>query len=829
MRSIGRLAAECRQARWCGPRVRCATLGYETGQAGIDAHEVAPHVDSGAGRRAALGAALRGYRVAAGLTQEELARGSGISVRAISDIERGRTTRPFMRSIRLLADAMTLTGAARRQLMTAAHGGTDDEAFPGSGGRLADQPGRVPWPAVVPRQLPPAVRHFTGRTNDLMTLHRLLDQAWPGSQTVVIAAIGGTAGVGKTALAVQFAHQVAARFPDGQLYVDLRGFGPVGTPVPQRTALRGFLDALMIPPTERPARLEDLAGLYRSLLAERAMLVLLDNARDASHVRLLLPGSPGSMVVVTSRNDMTGLAATNGAHLLTLDLLDKAEARELLASHLGQERVAAAEDATGELINMCARLPLALSVAAARAAARRGIPLAAIVSELRNLPERLDALDAGDEESNVRAVLSWSYLHLGDQEARMFRLLSVHPGPDVSLRAAASLAGVPAATARRLLTGLAHAGLVREHVPGRYACHDLLRTYAGECALGHDSEGERRAAIHRVLDHYLHTAHAAAMRLRPERHPIALPACQPGTCPEGVTSYEEALTWFKAEHKVLLAVIAQAAMTGFDAHAWQIPWTLTHFLDWQGHWLDWLTTQQTALAAARRAGDLRGHALAADQLGSACIRLGSYQDAFVHLFTSLDLYSRLGDGLGEARVHHDIGWVFERQGRYVDALEHGKQALHLYRAEGDKPGQAVALNAVGWCHAMQQNYRQALSCCRRALALHRALGNLHAEAATLDSLGYAHHHLGHHDEAAACYQQAVALCRELGERFYLAETLRHLGDAYQRVGSHEAARDAWCQALDILDAMHHPDAGDLRRKFAPTAVPVPAARGGDAN
>ena len=398
----------------------------------------------------------------------------------------------------------------------------------------ADPALRLPAPLpggpgmTVPRQLPAAVAHFAGRTDELKALTGLLDAAAGGGGTVAISAIGGTAGVGKTALAVHWAHQVADRFPDGQLYVNLRGFDPSATPA---DAVRRFLDALQVPAAKIPPSPEAQQGLYRSLLAGQQMLIVLDNARDAAQVRSLLPGGQGCLVLVTSRSQLSSLVAAEGAYPVTLDVLSPAEARSLLESRLGPERVATQPRAAAELAGLCARLPLALAIAAARAALNPAQPLAALAAELRDAAGRLDALDAGDAAASVRAVFSWSYRQLPQPAARMFRLLGIHPGPDITSPAAASLAATPHDQARQALAQLTRASLLTEHAPGRYAFHDLLRAYATELATTQDRDTARRAATHRALDHYLYTASPSALVLYPQRDTLTLARPSPGCYP----------------------------------------------------------------------------------------------------------------------------------------------------------------------------------------------------------------------------------------------------------------------------------------------------------
>ena len=670
---------------------------------------------------------------------------------------------------------------------------------------------------VVPRQLPAATRHFAGRAGELKVLAGLAAEASEASETsraVVISAIEGTAGIGKTALAVHFAHQVAGRFPDGQLYVNLRGFDPAGPPMPPREAIRLLLEALGVAPASIPASLEAQVGLYRSLLAGKQMLVLLDNAHDVDQVRPLLPASPGCLVLVTSRRQLTSLVAAEGAYPLTLDLLTDAEAHELLAARLGPERPAADRTAMDELIQLCARLPLALSIAAARAASQPVLPLVALAGELRDAGGRLDALDAGDAAANVRAVISWSYEQLDATAARVFRLLGLHPGPDISVPAAASMTGLPLREGRAVLAELTRAHLLAERPPSRFAFHDLLRAYATERAHIGESEARRRAAIGRMLDHYLHTAHPAAMLLSPFRRPVTPAAPQPGLEPERMADKAQALSWFEAERRVLMGAAARALEEGFDTHAWQISWALGLFLDLRGHWHDWVAAEQIALAATQRLGDRVGQAFVLQRVAGARGKLGDHQAAHAHHQQALDIYIELGDRAGQADTHHTLSVLLHQEGRDADALGHAQQALKLFTAIGDQPGQALALNALGWIHATLGDHRQALSYCEQALDLLQEPGHFQLEADAWDSLGYAHHHLGDHAEAASCYQHALDLYQEIGDRWGQATTLGHIGDAHHAAGHRQQARAAWEQALATFDDPHHPDAGRVRAKLA---------------
>jgi DNA-binding SARP family transcriptional activator/tetratricopeptide (TPR) repeat protein len=664
--------------------------------------------------------------------------------------------------------------------------------------------------AVVPRQLPAAVDGFTGRAAALAALDGLLDARAGPADALVVAAVSGTAGVGKTALAVRWAHRVAPGFPDGQLYLDLRGFHPSGRAVTRAEAARALLDALNVPRHRVPSDVDAQLGLYRSLLAGRRVLVLLDNARDADQVRPLLPGSATCLVVVTSRDQLTSLVAAEAAHPLLLDPLPVAEARDLLARRVGADRVAAAEAATDEIIARCARLPLALAVAAARAATRPAFPLAAVAAQLRE-QSGLDGLATGDPATDARAVFSWSYRALGAGAARLFRLLGAHPGPDLAAPAAASLAALPVPAVRPLLAELCRVHLLTEHAPGRYACHDLLRGYAAELAATEPAAAGR--ALRRLLDHYLHSGVAAAGRLHPLREQATGEPPEAGATVLEVPDAAAALAWFTDERPALLAAVEAAGSAGLDGHAWRLALALDGYLGRRGRWQDWHDSQLTGLAAAGRAGDRVGQAAAHRSLAGALAHLGRLTEAAAQLAAALDLFARLGDPAGEAHARINLSEVLGRQDRHAEALWHSRRALELYRATGHRLGEARALNAVGWDRAHVGQQRAALGDCRRALELHQELGHHGGEAATWDSLGYIHHRLGEHRQAIHAYRQSLARYRELANPYYEADILTHLGDTQLAAGDPAAARTAFRRALTVLDTLSHPDADKLRVKL----------------
>jgi tetratricopeptide (TPR) repeat protein/transcriptional regulator with XRE-family HTH domain len=747
----------------------------------------------------AFGPTVRAHRRRLGLSQEDLAERIGVSTSTIGKVEAGRISRPRPATLRLLADAFGLTGDARDTFCQASGGGPDRPAV-----------------ARVATQLPPDVHPFTGRAEELARLDALL--AGPGERptVAVISALSGMAGIGKTSLAVHWAHRVAGQFPDGQLYVNLRGFDPSGRVMDPADAIRGFLDVLGVAPEQIPASPDAQAARYRSLLAGRRVLVVLDNARDAEQVRALLPASPAALVLVTSRNQLTGLLATDGAHPLPLGVLSPEESRDLLNERLGNDRVAAEPRAVPEIVSACAGLPLALSIAAARAR-QSGFPLAALVADLNEAGNRLNVLDTGDPLSDVRAIFSWSYATLTPPAARLFRLLGRHPGADLSTAAAAALAGAPVAETRRLLSQLTRANLATEHLPGRFTQHDLLRAYAAELA----SADEAGDALARLIAHYVHTACAANRLIYPNLNTIAVPLepLPSGVEVERIADHEAAMAWLAAEHANLLAAAAHAAGAGLHTYTWQLAWGLDtfHYRQWHVH--DQVTTWQAAVIAARHLGSPGVLAYTHRRLGEAYRRLGRPAEASAQAREALLLFDGIGDWGGKAAVHLDLSQLAERQGNLDEALEHAERALAATRsgeaaaAEPADRRMARALNTVGWFRALLGDHAAALVFCQEALAINTRLGDDESIACTLDSLGYAYQHLRHHEQAVDCYERAIDGFRRLGYTSMTADALERLGDTHHQAGHADAAREAWTDALDIRSTLEHESAARVRNKL----------------
>ncbi|MET8758010.1 BTAD domain-containing putative transcriptional regulator [Lentzea sp. NPDC004782] len=633
--------------------------------------------------------------------------------------------------------------------------------------------GGLERPVQGPRQLPAPHPWFTGRAEELKALEP--------SGTVVITAIGGTGGIGKTALALHWAHRHLDRFPDGQLYVNLRGFDPSAEPTPPETVLREFLEALGEQTV--PAGLDARAARYRGLVAGRRMLVVLDNARSTEQVVPLLPG-PDATVLVTSRLKLAGLVAAHGARSVSLDVLHPQDAHEFLSVRLGAERIAAEPDVVADLVSWCGGLPLALSIVAARAAMEPDFPLAAFAEELREQP--LDALDAGEIGTNLRAVFSWSVAALSDEAARAFGLLGTVGTADVSLAAVAALVDRPVARTRMVLRELENAHLVQQHVPGRYRMHDLVGLYAADLAADAGS---------RLADFYAATARAAALTLEPHK---PLPEHESGhalTFADNAT----AMAWFDAEHACLMTEQRQALARGAFDVAWMLGRTLSNYHIRRGRTLDDVEAWLGALRAAEALGDETKQATAHMCLGANYVELGQSPLGHRHFERSLELFADSGDHAAHGGAHRAMAWAAEFEGDLGKALEHSLAGLEKFRAAGSEIREAESLNEVGWRYACLGRYAEAREYCEEAMLLNNKLGHAEGAAATLDSLAHIAHHDGRHADAVAHYREAVALYRELDNSAEEATVRQHLGDVLAAVGETAQAREQWTRALELYE------------------------------
>jgi tetratricopeptide (TPR) repeat protein/transcriptional regulator with XRE-family HTH domain len=802
-----------------------------------------------------FGSLLRSCRVTTGLSQEDLVRRSGLDVRTIRNLERGRARWPYPDTVRRLADALDLRGSDR-DAFTAAAGRRLAPATREAGGGAAAGPGPAALPSgesapVIPRELPGGVRAFTGRVAEMAVLSGLLEHVGQVDQgTVVISAIGGTAGVGKTALAVHWARQVADRFPHGLLYANLRGYDP-GQPLSPADALAGFLRSLGVPGQDIPPAADQRAARYRSLLAGKQMLILLDNARSAEQVRPLLPGTGSCLTLVTSRDALAGLVIGDGATRLDLHLLPPQDAISLLRTLIGP-RVDAEPEAVAELAELCCRLPLALRVAAELAAIRPDASLATLSRELGDLHTRLDKLDVtGDPRTQVRAVFSWSCRHLDAETARTFRLVGLHPGPDLDPYAAAALTGATVPQARQALDVLVRAHLVQAVSPGRYGMHDLLRSYARELSATDDTddtddtEHGQHAALTRLFDYYLHTAAVAMHMLVPaERH--HRPGVPPPATPvPALADSAMARGWLDKERATLMAAAVRAAACDWPDHATRLADTLAHYLLSGGHLTEARAIFDCSLDAARRindraaeasalrrtgdldkahgrlqqagdryrqardlsraAGDRTGEARATGNLGLIEANLGRFEQAVRYHQEALAIFrANGGDRLGEARALGGIGLILQRQGRYPEAADNHRQSLDLSRQIGDRLGETWALTRLGTVDLRRGRYHQGADYIKQALTLARDLGSASAEAEITGILGEAHRALGRYQQAIASFQQALDLARQLGSPGIEASVLNGLGETLSQTGEPTKARAYHVSALQVASRIGSP-------------------------
>ncbi|MGW1271104.1 ATP-binding protein [Streptomyces sp. NPDC002491] len=714
---------------------------------------------------------VRRFRLRAGLTQEALSERSGVSVSTIRGMETGKRRNPQLASVRQLASALDLRPVELEELLAAAAGAAEHPARP------------------VPRQLPAPPVPFVGRHHELERLDAAVRSASDEAAPVVISAIAGAGGVGKSWLALHWAHRNADRFPDGQLFVDLRGFSPDSEPMDPAVAVRGFLDALGVDPDRIPVAPHAQAALFRSLVSDKRMLLVLDNAADTAQVTSLLPGGDTCTVAVTSRNRLSGLITGHGARHLSVGTLSDAEAHGLLVARLGADRVAADPSAVEDLIGLCGGFPLALSIVAGRAHTHPHLSLARLADELRD--GALDLLDDADPAASLPAVLSLSHRALTDEEAEVFALLAAAPGPDIGLPAATSLTGLGRIRTRAVLRRLEQASLVDQDAGGRYRMHDLIRRYAATTRL---PDSTRETALRRVLDFYTHTAYAADRLLDSHRDPIELTPPLPACDPEPLPDIPAAMDWFDTEHRNLLAAQRTAVAHAHHHTAWQLAWALYDFHYRRGHRHDQLGVWRIAIDSAGRLPDSGALILAYRLLGRAHVVLGHHQEAIAALNQALALSEQRNDRALQAQAHYTLASIWPDGRR---ALEHARRALDLYRGLDQPIGEANALNAVGWYAARLGEHDTAREHCQSALALYQRHQDVNGQAQTLDSLGYIDHHSGRHHDAVRHYLQAMSLYRDLDNTYETADTLERIGHAHAALGHDDRAQEVWQQARHL--------------------------------
>ena len=663
-------------------------------------------------------------------------------------------------------------------------------------------------PAVAPRMLPARIPGFTGRLRQLAVLDGMLAKA-TDSSTVVISAMAGMGGVGKTALAVNWAHSVAESFPDGQLYVNLRGYDPE-EPLSTQAALDVLLSGLGVDPAVMPSDLGERLALYHRLLIGRRMLVLLDNASNAQQVAPLLPVAL-CMTLVTSRDDLADLLVVDGSQRLRVDVLPEADAASLLRLLIG-ERAHQEPEAVRALADLCGRLPLALRVAAEHVVWRPVYALTELVDELRTdrVLGGLDAFGCGDPRTDLGAVFSWSMRHVVEPAARAFLLLGLVPGNDIDVYGLGALAGVDLPAARSLADALVRAHLLQAEGTGRLFLHDLLRTYVSEeCAAKIDAVSQR-AAIARFLDYYLAATTAAvdvqfpyaANQVR-RRH--RFPTRHVGTIGEFET-VQSAVTWFAAERNNLVRLCDYAARHGFPAHAVALAATLRPFLD-NGHHLDALTVHTCALQAAQRLGsrcDRSDLAYIYMCLAVTHWRLGELAAATEHAQRALDGYDAVDDIEGIAMSLIILGAVLDSQGRYQDAVDCYQRALGLSRAAGNRVHQASQLHNLGWIHLHMENHEAAADLCRQALSIYEEIGQPPGMAQSRHGIAAAYAELGRHDEALALAEEALLVMLEYDEAVSRAEVMATIGRIYHLQGRSTDAVEQLDEALVLARETQNP-------------------------
>lgn len=655
--------------------------------------------------------------------------------------------------------------------------------------------------AEPPRQLPADHPYFTGRRDVIAAAQELL----AGDQPVTALVVDGMPGVGKTTLAVHLSHRLAGRYPDGQLHADLRGFDSGDAVMTPAEALRGFLWSLGVAPSAIPAELHAQAGLYRSILAERRMLILLDNCRDWDQIRHLLPGTGGSLVIATSRRRITGAA---GARALHLDLLTDAEARELLSRRLG-DVVAADPAAVGEIIARCGRLPLALALVATRSVSRPGLSLPAVVGELAEADGRLAGF--GDAHADLEAIFSWSYRALSPAAARLFRLLPLHPAAELSTEAAAALGGLSLRSARGLLAELGAQMLVQPG-HGRWRMHDLLRAYAAELGEEHDGTAERDAAVARVYDHYQLSAYAAHLLVLPQ---VPLPPPEPsehGVVGCAFAGRAEAMAWFAAEQRVLSDIVARAGRRGRPRSAWRIALAMQNFFQDTAQFKQWAAVVSAGLAAA--GDDPAAQALLHRSLAGAYYYLAELDRALSHLQHAGAILDRLGLRMEQGHVENNIAEIRLDQGRYHEAISHAEAARALFRAEGNVRGATTALLAIARAQGWLGRHEHALGMFVQAQRQFEVLGDLHGVGTTQAWMAHTYSMIDDLPHAMAVWQQAVDTFRGAGAAHHTAEVLVAVGDSHAASGEAALAGQAWREALAELDGTDSPVARQIRDRLA---------------
>ena len=730
---------------------------------------------------------LRQLRAEAKLTQEELAEAASLSRRSVSDLERGINRTAHKDTALLLAGALGLSGPVRDVFVAAARG----KAGPAEVLAARQDKAAGAFAAAATRALPRDIASFTGRQAELAQVMRALAETPGGGGVVGIHAIDGMAGIGKTTFAVHAAHRLAGAFPDGQFFLPLHAHTPGQRPVGPADALASLLLTAGVPAGQIPPGLDARAGRWRDHVAGKKILLLLDDAASQEQIQPLLPGTAGSLVLVTSRRRLTAL---HDAAVISLGTLPPAEAATLLVRLAARPGLRAKDAAVSEITRLCAYLPLAIGMLASQLRHHPAWTAAGLAADMAAARGRLALMRA--ENLSVAATFDLSYQNLTAAQQRLFRRLGLIPGPSLDGYAAAALDGSSLDVARRLLNELYDQHLLTEPVPGRYRLHDLLREYARALAAGDTAESD--AAVGRLLDYYLHTALAAG------RHIPTYTAVQgrppPGPPPADaprLSTLRDAAAWLETERPNLRAAADYAAAQGLHLHAVQIPAAVGDFLRAHGDWGEAAALQTTALSAASRTGNRPGEALALRQLGILAWLSNDYPSAAACLTQAVALYGELGDRPGQAYALDHLGMVQQLTGDYPASLASRQQALVLARASGDRLAEAVAIAHLGEIQEHIGEYPSARACAEQALELFRGLGHRLGEADALASLGYLQLDTGDFPAAAVSLQLALDLYRDLEHRPFQATVLNALGEAQHHTGKYAAATTSLQQALEL--------------------------------
>ncbi|WP_370367912.1 BTAD domain-containing putative transcriptional regulator [Catenulispora sp. GP43] len=669
-----------------------------------------------------------------------------------------------------------------------------------------------------PDLLPPPPRRFVGRDSELISLTEAMRGNHP-PELPGLTLLVGMAGVGKSALALTWAHRSASEYPDGRIYVDLKGFADRGAPLTVDEAVRTLLDCFGVPEHRMPATAAGRVALYRAVIADKRVLIVLDNVGHSDQVRPLLPPAGPAQLLVTSRSALASLVTIDFAKAVNLEPLSARESRDLLNLRLGAERTSGHEEALAAIAEHCAHLPLALVVAAGRARVRPQTPLAELAAQLGEIGSSLGTLDGGDAAVNVRTVLSWSYRQLSPEAARLYRLLALHPGPDLSTAAAASLAGLPLADAQATLAELVSMNMAAVDAGGRYGRHGLLEAFATERLAAEEDEGERDAAYRRLVDHYLRAAVSASVYGSTVAlpSPAELPPARPGTVFTPITDTAGGVAWFDSEREVLSVLVPAVAAAGLDAELWQLACALSTGLARMGRLQEDVANARLALEAARRLADPVAEAHVHRMFGRDLPRLGDPEGGLRHLGRALELYCAAGHMEGIAETKRTVANVRVVQGDLAAAVPLLQEYLAHAEAADDRHGQAMALNALGWSYAHLGRLPEALASCRKALKLKVATGRLDHIGMLWDSLALVHHRLGDLDEAQTCYHRAIEACLAEGDTTQAALSSMRLGDALRDRGDHATARRNWREALAVFEAARRPEAALVRERLA--AIP----------